>query len=542
MRTPVLLDHRGQPIERKALTQEVAAATVSGVRTPLTAYPGDGLNPVRLANILREADQGHPLRQLELAETVEERDPHILGVLGTRKRSVAQLEITVEDGSSAAEHKAQAEAIRTWLQRDELAAELFDMLDAVHKGYSFTEILWDTSEGQWQPRALEWRDPRWFEFERRDLRTPLLIAENGERVPLPAGKFIYSQMAAKSGIPTRSGLSRVLSWAWMFKAFSSRDWAIFTQTYGQPIRIGKYGQGATGDDKRALLRAISNVAGDMAAMIPASMEIEFVESGNLGASTDLYEKRVTHLNLEASKAVLGQTTTTDAVSGGHAVSQEHRLVQEDIERSDAKQLSAHINRDLVKVWIELQYGPQEHYPRVTIGRPEQKDVEVIVRTVKAFGLPMKKSEAYELAGISQPEDGDELVMMPSTQAAPAQTGRTSLPPPPQDNAPSPDPLEEATQQILAGDPAAPEVARADAAVRSIAVDADRGAAAAQDAMKAILESIIGTAQDMEDVRTRLLEMAPGISTKALAAALRQAIVVAELTGRADLIEAGLVDG
>ena len=540
MRTPVLLDHRGRPIERKALTQEVAAATMSGVRTPLTAYPGDGLNPVRLANILKEADQGHPLRQLELAETVEERDPHILGVLGTRKRSVAQLEITVEDGSSAAEHKAQAEAIRTWLQRDELAAELFDMLDAVHKGYSFTEILWDTSEGEWQPRALEWRDPRWFEFERRDLRTPLLIAENGERVPLPAGKFIYTQMAAKSGIPARSGLSRVLSWLWMFKAFSSRDWAIFTQTYGQPIRLGKYGQGATGDDKRALLRAISNVAGDMAAMIPASMEIEFVESGNLGASTDLYEKRVTHLNLEASKAVLGQTTTTDAVSGGHAVSQEHRLVQEDIERSDAKQLSAHINRDLVKVWIDLQYGPQEHYPRVTIGRPEQKDVEVIVRTVKALGLPMKKSEAYELAGISQPEDGDELVMMTSAEAAPTQPGRTSLPPP-GEGAPA-DPLAEATQQILAGDPAAPEVARADEAVRSIAVDADRGAAGAQEAMKAILESIIGTAQDMEDIRTRLLEMAPGISTRALAAALRQAIVVAELTGRADLIEAGLVNG
>ncbi len=541
MRTPVLLDHRGRPIERKALTQEVAAATVSGVRTPLTSYPGDGLNPVRLANILREADQGHPLRQLELAETVEERDPHILGVLGTRKRSVAQLEITVEDGSSAAEHKAQAEAIRAWLQRDELAAELFDMLDSVHKGYSFTEILWDTSEGQWQPRALEWRDPRWFEFERRDLRTPLLISENGERVPLPAGKFIYSQLAAKSGIPARSGLSRVLTWLWMFKAFSSRDWAIFTQTYGQPIRIGKYGAGATADDKRALLRAISNVAGDMAAMIPASMEIEFVESGNLGASTDLYEKRVTHLNLEASKAVLGQTTTTDAVSGGHAVSQEHRLVQEDIERSDAKQLSAHINRDLVKVWIDLQFGPQEHYPRVTIGRPEQKDVEVIVRTVKALGLPMKKSEAYELAGISQPEAGDELVMMPTAQPAPPQPGRQAVPPAPGEGAPA-DPLAEATQQILAGDPAATEVARADEAVRSIAVDADRSAAAAQDAMLAILESIIGTAEDMEDVRTRLLEMAPGISTRALAAALRQAIVVAELTGRADLIEAGLVNG
>ena len=98
-RQPQLLDRWGNPIERKVLTTEVAAATLGGVRSPLPGYPADGLNPLRLAQILREADAGDPLRYLELAEVIEERDLHYLGVLSTRKRSVAQIEISVEAGS-----------------------------------------------------------------------------------------------------------------------------------------------------------------------------------------------------------------------------------------------------------------------------------------------------------------------------------------------------------------------------------------------------------------------------------------------------------
>ena len=44
-------------------------------------------------------------------------------------------------------------------------------------------------------------------------------------------------MKAKSGLPLRSGLARIVSWAWMFKAFTQRDWAIFAQTFGQPVRV-----------------------------------------------------------------------------------------------------------------------------------------------------------------------------------------------------------------------------------------------------------------------------------------------------------------
>ena len=187
IRTAQLLDRWGNPVRRQILTTEVAAPTLGGVRSPIAGYPGDGLNPLRLAHILLAADQGDPVQYLELAETIEERDPHYLGVLGTRKRSVSQIEVTVEAASDDPEDVKIADMVRDWLKRDELTDDLFHILDCIGKGYSFTEILWDSSEGQWQPRELKWRDPRHFRFARHDLATPMLIDGHGQEVALEDG-------------------------------------------------------------------------------------------------------------------------------------------------------------------------------------------------------------------------------------------------------------------------------------------------------------------------------------------------------------------
>lgn len=407
-----LIDQWGVPLDTAVLTEEIAAASLTGARTPLTSYPGDGLDPQRLASLLKEADSGDPLRYLELAETLEERDLHYAGVLGTRKRSVSQLNISVEPAGKDALAIEQADRVSEWLKRDELSSELFDMLDAVGKGYSFTEIIWDSSTGQWKPERLEWRDPRWFRFKRKDMTTPVLIGEGGQEIDLPAFKFIRCAIKAKSGLPVRSGLARLAAWAWMFKAFTQRDWAIFTQSFGQPVRIGKYGQNATADEKKTLLRAVANIASDMAAIIPASMMIEFMETPNITASADLFERRADWLDRQVSKGVLGQTTTTDAIAGGHAIGREHRLVQEDIERADARALSAILNRDLIVPWMQLEFGPQDKYPRLKIGREEQRDVKAIVGMVKdiiPMGLSVGERQLRELIGIGAPESDDRLL-------------------------------------------------------------------------------------------------------------------------------------
>ncbi len=411
MATPQLLDQYGRPVDRTALTRREPAGAVT-VRSPISGYPADGMTPVRLAAILREADQGDPLRFLELAEAIEERDPHYLGVLGTRRRSVAQLDITVEPASDKPEDTEKADRIREWLKRDELQDEVFNVLDAIGKGYSVTRIHWEVSEGQWAPARLTQEDPRSFRFDRETLRTPVELTAQGQEVPLQPFQYVFAEMKAKSGLTLRSGLARIAAWAWMFKAFTQRDWAIFSQTYGQPLRVGKYGAGASQDDRDTLFNAVANIAGDCAAIIPESMLIEFVETKNAGSSSDLYEKRSDWLDRQISKAVLGQTTTTDASAGGHALGRTHRLVQEDIETADAKSLSSIINRDLVRPWVQLEWGPQKAYPRLVIGRPEAEDLKQMTESLNVLvplGMEVSEEEVRGKLGLSKPKAGDRIL-------------------------------------------------------------------------------------------------------------------------------------
>lgn len=532
VKTSTIVDQFGRPIQRETLTTEIAGPRLGSVRSPISGYPADGLNPVKLANILRSADAGDPLRYFELAEQIEERDLHYVGVLGTRKRQVSQLDIQIDPADDSAAAKAQAAYIEAGLKRETLQSEIFDMLDAIGKGISVSEIVWDTSEGDWNLAKLAWRDPRWIRFDRTDGATPLLVGDydadgvagipmtsSGE-TPFLQGKFVTTIIRAKSGLPIRSGLARLVAWAWMFKAFTQRDWAIFTQTFGQPVRVGKYPAGSSQGDKDTLFTAVANIAGDCAAIIPEMMNIEFIESKNVGTGSDLYQKRADWLDQQVSKAVLGQTATTDAIAGGHAVGQEHRQVQEDIERADAKALSAILNRDLVVPWIALQFGAQKVYPRLRIGRAEDTDVQLTVESavkLVPLGLKVKKTYFNDLLGIPVPEDGEELLSAPAQRPAFGLPGETL---------PSTPALHAALRMQEAHDP-----------IAMLADQAERLCGPGTDAIIDEVRAVVERSTSLHQVQEELRKLKPGVAERNLAGLMRMARIVANLTGRAQIPDA-----
>jgi phage gp29-like protein len=235
-----LLDQWGNPIDLTRLREEEAGPTVTGVRQIVSGHPADGLTPARLGQLLREAEDGAPIAYLELAEQMEEKDLHNRSVLSTRKNQVAGLEITVEAASDQAEDVCAADLVREWLWRDTLQEELFDVLDCIGKGFSMTEILWDTTGGVWLPARLEWRAPRWFAFDPADGRTILLRSEGGALGRLKPYGYIQHVHKSKSGLPIRGGLALAVAWMYLFKNFGVRSWVQFAEAYGRPMRIGKY--------------------------------------------------------------------------------------------------------------------------------------------------------------------------------------------------------------------------------------------------------------------------------------------------------------
>ena len=390
---------------------ERSGPTLAGVRDPIGGNPAAGLTPDRLAVILRGAAEGDWTDYLELAEAMEERDPHYRAVLGVRKRSVAQLPVTVEAASDDPAHEEHADFIRRWIKRGTLRKSLFDVLDAVGKGYSVHEIIWESKPAHVWPIRMHYRPQRWFEADLIDRDTPRL-RQLGYQEDLPQHRYLLHIHKDKSGALIRSGIAYAAAWGWMMKRFTDHDWAQFVRAYGQPIRLGKYDSGSTEEDRDILWRAVSNVAGDLAAIIPAGMSVEFVSAAQSGASPEVHEKRCNYIDQQISKLVLGQTTTTDAINGGHAVSQEHREVAGDIERADALMLSAAITEQLVPWIIALNYGPQEDYPVVAIGRPDEMPIKEWVQAIKdlaPLGLRVETGQIYDRLGIEEPAEDAETI-------------------------------------------------------------------------------------------------------------------------------------
>lgn len=413
-----LYDAYGRPIDLKALKTEQAAPTTAGVRRHDALHPAAGLTPGKLARVLKESIDGDPERYLALAEDIEERDNHYLGVLGTRKSQVAGLPVTVVAAGEDEKSVAHADLVRDAIARPGFYDELIDILDAVGKGFSCTEILWETSERDWRPRRLVRRDPRWFRFDQTDGETPLLRDIGGDQ-PLQPYQWIFHTGKAKSGLPIRGGFARAVAWTFLFKSFTVKDWAIFCEAYGQPLRLGKYDAGATEQDKDKLLTAVSNIGADYAAIVPQSMAIEFVKA-DISGSHELYEKRADWLDRQVSKVVLGQTATTDAIAGGHAVGKTHDGVRDDIEKSDSIRLSDTLTRDFAHPLVALNHGPQKRYPTVVVGRPEEIDLEKYMRNVNTFvrlGGRVAASVVADKIGVPEADEGEELLRVAASPAA-----------------------------------------------------------------------------------------------------------------------------
>src|SRR5271168_4773933 len=449
--TMILYDAYGREVDTGMLSGEQAAPTIAGIRNIYSVlHPSVGLTPHRLSHILQSAEIGDPYLYLELAEEMEEKDLHYLSVLGTRKNAVAQLDVIVRAESSSAEDQRAAAMVREMICDGpiQLDSVLFDVLDAVGKGFSATEIMWDTSGREWFPAQLKWRDPRWFAFDWisgeeilvRTLKGEIIPVESDAQTRLPTHfggsgmfstmnpgigiqpmtaplapyKFVTHFAKAKAGLPIRGGLARAAGWAYLFKNYILKDWVTFAEVFGQPLRVGKYHPGASEQDKQALLSAVSRIGSDAAAIIPESMVIEFTEAHQNGSS-ELYQSFCEYLDAQVSKAVLGQTLTTDmprAGGGSRAAAQVHEGVRRDILNADARRLAATLARDLVRPIVELNMGPQKQYPRIELGLPDGSDVKVFAEIVSMLadrGLRVGQKTILDKLGIAQAAEGEAVL-------------------------------------------------------------------------------------------------------------------------------------
>ncbi len=508
----MLYDAYDRPVRTQALTQEHAAPSLTGVRTLWNDTVASGLTPARLALLLREAAEGDHQAFLTLAEEMEERDLHYACELGKRKLAVSRLPITIEAVSDSPRDIELADAVRALVKKGGFRWLIKDLLDSLGKGFSVCEIDWDRSGSRWTPKGYAWRDPRFFQFDQLS-RTNIRLRDEAnlaEGLALEPFRFISHTPRLKSGIPIRSGLARLAAWAFMCKSYSVKDWLAFAEVYGMPLRLGKYDSGATPDDKAVLRMAVANLGSDAAAIFPKGMEIELVEAGK-GAGTDFFERLANHFDAQISKGILGQTASASGTPGKLGDEKLQAEVRDDIRDDDAGQLEETLQRDLVKAFIDLNYGPQENYPQLQLRAVEKEDTAALVLSLKELvplGLRVEQSVVRDKLGLPDP---DKNAKPEDLLGAPA---------------PAPQPVSVAKAANREG-------GNTSAAVAVIAERLSSEGQPAVDAWIAQIVAMLEKAESLEQFRESVLAVYGDLATGTLARVLAEGIEAAEAAGRFD---------
>ena len=396
---------------------------IAQIQDKYSNYPSDGLTPQRLANIFKEADVGDVLRQMELFEEMEGKDPHLFSQLQTRKNAVTGLdfEIVPFDADNETD-KNIAEFVKQEIGSIENFEDIaMDLLDAIGKGIAVSEIIWDYQDGKVVISEIKNRHQKRFFWDVDD-NFKVFTKDFPAGILVPDNKFIVHRYKARSGHPAKAGILRVIAWMYLFKNYDIKDWISFCEVFGMPLRLGTYAQGSSEDDKNALIQALVQIGTDAAGIIPEGTEIEFKEAGKT-SSVDVYERLARYCDEQISKAILGQTLTSDS-GGSFAQSKTHNDVRHDLTVADCKALAATLRRDLIRPLVLFNFGEDRRIPYIRYDCSEAADLKETADIYKILavdiGLKVPSSHLYKLFSIPKPENGDEIAA--PAAAAPVPNG------------------------------------------------------------------------------------------------------------------------
>lgn len=415
-----ILDAKGKPIMQEIATTRKDIDIFSGYIKRL-----ENPDPV-----LRSQAGG---KGLKLYDEVDQ-DPHAGAVLQTRYLSVIGRDWDIIPGKSGTQRGRPSSTTREDQIADFVKETLEDcnfdqaraeLLQGVLYGFYNVEVMWRVTDKGITVRKLIGKHPRRFSFtEERELR--LLTPSNmidGEEVP---DRKIITFTYGDSDNPYGKGLGRKLWWPVWFKKNGIKFWLVFLEKFGMPTTVGKYPPGTSKEMQDKLYEAIDAIHSETGVIIPDGMAIDLMEAARSGKVT--YETICEYMDKQMSKAVLGQTGTTEGTPGRLGNEEAQNDVRQDILEADADLLDACLNETLIKWLVDYNYPGVTDYPKIRTHAAPKPDLkersEIDERLATRIGLPVSKKYFYETYNVPEPDEGEEVVE-PNLRTAEPQDSRTT---------------------------------------------------------------------------------------------------------------------
>jgi phage gp29-like protein len=431
-------------------------------------------------------------------------DAHMTSIVGSRKAGVKSLFWKIEANDAPEDEFRLIDEIFQNLKITDLIDEI---LDAPLFGYQPIEITWTSKNGRIVPGVIQGKPPEWFVFDDdNQLRFRSASSVVGEL--LPPGKFLLATHGATYANPYGKKLLSSCFWPVMFKKGGIKFWTQFVERFGGAFAIGKYPRGAQTTEIDDLATMLVSLLQSAVAAVPDDASVEIIESAGKSASGDMHNAYCDFFNAEMSKAIIGQTLTTEAgSSGSYALGGVHATVRQDIIDSDAILVTT-VFQQLISLTHMLNFGGDK-MPKFKFWSEDGVDKTQAERdsTLTATGqIRFRKKYFKKTYGF---EDDDFDVVTGGTTAI----NQSNIPEPSEFREREPAPRSRDEVDMLT-DNLNPEQLQKEM----------------QGILKPIIE-LIEKGQDYKQIMEELVTTYDGMSNDALIELLERAFFVAEVWGR-----------
>ncbi|MEW6060958.1 MAG: DUF935 family protein, partial [Bacteroidota bacterium] len=429
--------------EKLELSERISLVNIND---RFSTYPSKGLTPEKLAALLREADQGDIYRQMELFEEILEKDGHVMSLFGNIRLSVCgkNYEITTEsedelDKEIAKDAAKMLAKVKSWYNF------VGNILDCAPKAISLQELKWEVNGDRidfvgykfinpknlrcgkisdYQSDLSEIRlviDPQNVEAFRGIVPDDQLKIAHTDGVALDCSPMFRKRFALaiaqlRSGTPARAALLRTIAYLYMFKNYDIKWWVRFAEIQ-LGIRLGKFDPSQP-EQLAILKKAIANLGNDSAAVISKDSEIEFKELLQKAATFETYKELKDFCNAEMTKAILLHTAAVESTPGKLGNEETALDALQNLLEFYAKIVDEVITDDVLRPWVEMNYGVRETYPQYHT--QIQKGIDLIkhanlLKLLQSIGLTLSKKYVVQKFGIPayNPNDLDDEALSPS---------------------------------------------------------------------------------------------------------------------------------
>ena len=349
-------------------------------------------------------------------------DSHLESVWSIRCSAVSGREwfIAAGEGGGKKEQEA-ADRFAEQLKALDVPRIIEEMMDAVAYGYAPLEILWKPDNGLWGIGNIMGKPPQWFEFDPENR-----LVFSGGRIavePVPENRFMLVQHKATYLNPYGDKVFSKCFWPATFKRQGWQWWTVFVEKYGGAFMYGKYPNRAPEADKVALLECLESMISDAVAIAPEGSEITIDSLANKGGLSNVHAEYINAANGEISKAVLGQTLTTELSgdTGSYAAGQVHNEVREGLALADRRRASAAFNR-LASVYTHYNFGSEVLPPTFEFVKDKELYTEQVERDVKMYSIGWRPKKPYIMREYGIPEEDFDMVGEAETGKEPRFSG------------------------------------------------------------------------------------------------------------------------